>query len=74
MTKENIITAILKLSQSEKVKIAQDIWDLVAEAPEAIALTPEQEYELDKRLADLEAGAVKGIDWQTALEEIRSAK
>jgi putative addiction module component (TIGR02574 family) len=74
MTKDNIIPAILKLSQSERVRIAQDIWDIVADAPEATILTKEQEYELDRRLAEIEANPNLGIDWQTALEEIRSGK
>lgn len=74
MTKDNIISAILKLSQSEKIRIAQDIWDIVANVPEATILTKEQEYELDKRLAEVKANPDIGIDWHTALEEIRAGK
>jgi putative addiction module component (TIGR02574 family) len=74
MSKDNIIPAILKLSQSERVRIAQDIWDIVADVPEATILTKEQEYELDKRLAEIEADPHIGLDWKTALEEIRSGK
>ena len=74
MTKDNIISAILKLSQSEKIRIAQDIWDIVAQLPEATILTKEQEYELDQRLSEVEANPAIGIDWQTALDEIRSIK
>ena len=72
MTKDSIIPAILKLSQSERVRIAQDIWDIVADAPEATTLTKEQEYELDRRLAEIEVSPEAGLDWQTALDEIRT--
>jgi putative addiction module component (TIGR02574 family) len=74
MTKDNIIAEILKLSQSEKIRIAQDIWDIVAQVPEATILTKEQEYELDRRLSEVEANPSIGIDWQAALEEIKSTK
>ena len=41
---------ILELSISERIQLVEDIWDSVAEAPEAIPLTEDEKVELDRRL------------------------
>lgn len=40
---------ILKLSVSERVQLAEDIWDSIVAAPESLPVTDAQEHELDIR-------------------------
>jgi putative addiction module component (TIGR02574 family) len=44
------LSDLLKLSPAERIQLAQDLWDSIAEK-EAPALTPEQLEELERRLA-----------------------
>lgn len=56
---------ILKLSISERIQLAEDIWDsIAAETPDALPpLTEAQTRELDRRLADIEADPGVGATW-----------
>ena len=40
---------ILKLSVSERVQLAEDIWDSIVAAPESLPVTEAQQRELDLR-------------------------
>lgn len=56
---------ILDLSVSERIQLAQDIWDSVAEAPESLSLTDEEKTEIDSRLdlyhKDPNAGSPRSV-------------
>jgi putative addiction module component (TIGR02574 family) len=54
---------ILKLSISERIQLAEDIWDSIATEAEALPLTEAQCQELDHRLADAEANPGVGASW-----------
>lgn len=55
---------ILQLSVSERIQLAQDIWDSIAAEPEALLpLTEAQRHELDRRLADIETNPGVGAPW-----------
>ncbi|MDD4737408.1 MAG: addiction module protein [Kiritimatiellae bacterium] len=41
---------VLSLSVSERIQLAVDIWDTIAEVPEEVGLSDEQKAELDHRL------------------------
>jgi len=47
LLKENI----LNLSVAERILLVEDIWDSVAEVPEAVELSESDKAELDERLA-----------------------
>jgi putative addiction module component (TIGR02574 family) len=51
---QNTLAALLKLSAKDRVEIAMALWEslLDAERDAEFVLTPEQEAELDRRLAD----------------------
>ena len=40
---------ILKLSVSERIQLAEDIWDSIVAAPESLPITDAQKRELDMR-------------------------
>ena len=51
------------LTASEKVTLAQQLWDFVASDQNAIKLTTTQKNELDNRLAQFELDQNVGSDW-----------
>ena len=51
------------LTASEKVTLAQQLWDSVASDQDAIKLTTTQKNELDNRLAQFELDQNVGSDW-----------
>lgn len=59
------LDAIRKLSLDERIRLVEQIWDSVADDPDAAALpiTPAQREELDRRLADAEARPGEGAPW-----------
>lgn len=47
---------ILELSIPERIDLVRDIWDSIAEIPEAVVLSEAQKNELDKRLEAVRSG------------------
>lgn len=68
------INEIKKMSVSEKIKLAEDIWqDIPNDSPE-IMISEADKIELDKRLEKIESGNYKTLSWQEIkyeLEDIR---
>ena len=65
----NTLTELLKLSAKERGEIAMALWESLtdAEREAELALSPEQEAELDRRLAEHIASPDSAIPW----EEVR---
>ena len=59
------LAELLKLSASERVEIAMALWESLtdAEREAELALTPGQEAELDRRLAEHIANPGSAIAW-----------
>lgn len=55
---------------SEKVTLAQQFWDSVANDQNAIELTAAQKNELDNRLAQFESDQNIGSDWYSIKPKI----
>ena len=62
------------LSIDERLQLVEDIWDsIAAEAnvrADALALTPAQIEELDRRVADADAHPEEGIPWEQVQAEL----
>jgi putative addiction module component (TIGR02574 family) len=58
---------ILNMSISERIELVEDIWDSIAEMPEAVTLTDIQKRELDNRLDSYHKNPNEGSPW----EEVR---
>lgn len=71
---KKLLSEILELSPSERILLVQDIWDSLAESPEAWELTEDQKYELDKRLAALERDPKLGIPWDDVIKELKASR
>ena len=62
---------ILNMSISERIELVEDIWDSIAEVPEAIALTDIQKRELDRRLDSYHKNPDEGSPWEEARMRIQ---
>ncbi len=65
---------ILKLTIAERIELIGDIWDTMAEAPEAVALTDVQKEELDKRLDAHRKDPTAGAAWPVVRDRIAKRK
>ena len=65
---------ILNLSVSERIQLAEDIWDSVAEVPQSVPLTEYEKAELDRRLEAYHKNPDEGSPWSIVHERIRSRK
>ena len=63
---------ILSLSVSERIQLAEDIWDSVVEMPQSVLLTEAEKAELDSRLDAYHQDPDAGSPWNIVKERIRS--
>ncbi|RJP81238.1 MAG: addiction module protein [Desulfobacteraceae bacterium] len=61
---------ILNLSISERIQLVDDIWDSIAQIPDAIQLSKEQKIELDNRLDAYHRDPNQGEPWDIVLGRI----
>ena len=61
----NTLAELLRLPASQRVEIAMALWESLTEAEREaeLALAPEQEIELDRRLAEHIANPGSAIPW-----------
>jgi putative addiction module component (TIGR02574 family) len=64
---------IATLSQEERLRLLEQLWDSLSATPEAIPLTEPQREELDRRLDELERDGPTGIPADEVLNRLRSA-
>ncbi len=59
------LAELLKLSASDRIEIAMALWDSLAETDRdaQLAVTPEQEADLDRRLAEHIANPASAVRW-----------
>jgi len=65
---------ILSLSVSERIQLAEDIWDSVVEVPQSVPLTEAEKVELDSRLDAYHQNPDAGSPWIIVKERIRSRR
>lgn len=62
---------ILELTVSERIQLAEDIWDSIAAVPEAVPLTDAQKEEIEQRLDAYHKDPDAGSPWEIVRERIR---
>lgn len=72
MTVDALLEAAKKLAPAERIRLVEQVWDSVAEEEPPIALSPEQQAELDRRLDRLEREGPSGVAWETLKQELRA--
>ena len=65
------LTDILDLPVDERILLVEDIWDSIAELPEAVALSEGQREELDRRLAEYHRAPDIGSPWEEIKARVR---
>jgi putative addiction module component (TIGR02574 family) len=70
MSASEILEAAKALPQEERIKLAQDFWEIIVEDGYDPDLAPEQAAELDRRLAEFEANPHEGIPWEQVEAEL----
>jgi len=65
---------ILSLSIAERIELVGDIWDSIAEMPEAVVLTDAQKAELDKRLDAYQQDPTAGDPWPVVRDRVAQRK
>ena len=63
---------ILNLSVPERIQLAQDIWDSVAQVPESLALSDEEKTEIERRLKAYHQDPNAGSPWSVVRDRIRN--
>lgn len=62
---------IQELSQSERILLAEELWDSVAENQDELEVTDSQRKLLDERLAAYEASPEEGFSWEEVKNEMQ---
>jgi putative addiction module component (TIGR02574 family) len=62
---------IAELSISERIQLAEDLWDSILENSEELSLTDAQQQELDRRLEQYNQNPSLGTDWNTVKGRLR---
>jgi len=57
------LSEVLELPVPERIRLAQEIWDSIAEVPEAVRLTDRERAELDRRLDAYSQDRDSGSPW-----------
>ncbi len=65
---------ILSLSIAERIELVGDIWDSIAEVPEAVVLTVAQKAELDERLDAYHQDPAAGAPWSVVRDRVAQRK
>ncbi len=58
-----MIAEIERLSVAERLELIDEIWDSIAETPDALPLTEEHKPMLDERLTAMEQNPQEGMTW-----------
>jgi putative addiction module component (TIGR02574 family) len=61
---------ISELSVSERIQLAEDLWDSILTTPDAIPLSEVQKQELDRRLELHRQNATRGSTWQEVKQRL----
>ena len=61
------------LTPDERVQLADELWESIADRPETLPLTEAQAAELDRRLEAFRKDPSAGIPWREALDEIEKS-
>ena len=61
---------LLDLPVAERLRLVEDLWDSIAEVPEAVELSEEQRKELDERLERFYQNPEAGSPWKDVKDRI----
>jgi putative addiction module component (TIGR02574 family) len=63
---------VVQLPVAERLRLVEEIWNSIAEAPEALELTPEDKRLIDERLEARRRDPGSGSPWEEVYKRIIS--
>lgn len=60
------LSELLKLSEAERIQLAQDLWDSIPSRSTALPLDEDQLREMERRMAEHQADPASAIPWEQA--------
>jgi putative addiction module component (TIGR02574 family) len=61
---------ISQLSISERIQLAEDLWDSILDRQDEVQLDPAQQQELDRRLDRYRQDPAAGSTWETVKQRL----
>ena len=74
MARASNLLYIRSLSIEERILLAQDIWDSIANEGGSLTLTEFEEQELDNRMETYDVALERGLTWEVFIERMKSEK
>ena len=71
--KKSILSKALQYDVPERILLVEDIWDSIAQFPEAVPLSDSQRKELDRRLEAHNSNPATGTPWDIVKKRIKRA-
>ena len=65
---------ISQLSISERIQLAEDLWDSILDRQDEVQLDPAQQQELDRRLDRHRQDTTAGSTWETVKQRLGSSQ
>jgi putative addiction module component (TIGR02574 family) len=65
---------ISQLSISERIQLAEDLWDSILDRQDEVQLDPAQQQELDRRLDRHRQDPTAGSNWETVKQRLGSSQ
>jgi putative addiction module component (TIGR02574 family) len=65
---------ISQLSISERIQLAEDLWDSILDRQDEVQLDPVQQQELDRRLDRHRQDPTAGSTWETVKQRLGSSQ
>jgi putative addiction module component (TIGR02574 family) len=65
---------ISQLSISERIQLAEDLWDSILDRQDEVQLDPAQQQELDRRLDRHRQDPTVGSSWETVKQRLGSSQ
>lgn len=65
------LSELLKLSEAERIQLAQDLWDSIPVRSGALPLDEDQLREMERRVAEHQADPASAIPWEDARTRLR---
>jgi putative addiction module component (TIGR02574 family) len=64
------IAELERLSVADRMRIVEELWDSIADEADAVEVTPEDQAELERRLAEHRAAPAEGVSWEEPKERL----
>lgn len=72
MKDHTLLDELLELSISERILLAESLWESIVVHSEEVPITEEQKAELDRRLAGLEQGDIETESWEAVKRRLQN--